>query len=278
MEITSYLSECIKTKTPVVFFKLGDGEYYAVLGIKGYNCDGDTYTDFLKNGLIDSIQYMVDNGPNTYIGKWYDETHIEFWNKYVNKPIQYAKYHTIILDGENTQEKVELLKTIKESPLKKIYICNELMVRAKILLNIDHMIHVPFNNWVDTEFNTILKQVKTVMNINVEPCIILTSAGMGAKLLIGELNKIYPQHIYIDVGSALDKICTTITSRGWEPSYEEFMRILADIIPEDWESPIYNLIFYKAYYEIGLHLPEELDTQTRIYELGIKNGYYNIFV
>jgi len=255
MEITTYLSQCIQNKTPVAFLKYGDGEYGAALGHKGHNCDRDVYNDVLKNGLIDSIRFMVDNGPNTYIGIWHDGNHIEFWNKHVNKPIRVAKYHTVIMDGDRNTEKAELLKTIKESPLKKIYICNPLMVRAKILLNIDHMIHVPFNNWVDTEFNTILEQVNAVMNESVnEPCIVLTSAGMGAKLLIGELTKLYPQNIYIDIGSGLDKICTKKTSRGWEPSYDDFMRILADIIPSNWESSEYQQIFNEAVYKVGVHL------------------------
>ena len=181
MEITSYLSECIKTHKPVTFLKYGDGEYFAALGNKGCNCDQDNYTDFLKNGLMQSFTYMVDHGPNTFIGimSW-NGNHHDFLTKLVIKPIQIAKYHTIIMDNDHINDKIELLKTIKESPLKKIYICNPLMVRAKILLNIDHMVHVPFNNWIDTQFDDILNQVKSIIDPE-EQYIILTSAGMGAK-------------------------------------------------------------------------------------------------
>jgi len=87
-----------------------------------------------------------------------------------------------------------------------------------------------------------------------EQCIVLTSAGMGAKVLICELAKLYPQNIYIDIVSGLDKICTKKTSRGWEPSYDDFMRILADIIPEHWESSEYQQIFNEALYKVGVHL------------------------
>ena len=254
MEITGYLTECIKTHTPVAFLKFGDGEYGAAKGDKGHNCDKDMYTAFLKNGLIESIAYMVNNGPNTFIGIWHDGNHIDFWNKHVKKPIQLVKYHTVIMDGDNNGEKVKLLKTIKESSLKKIYICNPLMVRAKILLDIDHMIHVPFNNWVDTEFESILEQIKNVMCDGDEQCIVLTSAGMGSKVLIGELTKLYPKNIYIDIGSALDKICTKKTSRGWEPSYEYFMNILADVIPSEWESSEYQHIFDEALHKVGVHI------------------------
>ena len=198
MEITGYLSECIKTQTPVAFLKYGDGEYLAALGNSGCNCDRDTYTEILKDGLIKSFSYMVDHGLNTYVGIWHDGNHIDFWKTHVKTPIRIAKYHTVIMDYDNRNEKIRLLKTIKQSPLKKIYICNQLMMRAKILLNIDHMVHVPFNNWVDTQFDDILNQVKSIID-GEEQYIILTSAGMGAKILVGELTKLFPKNIYIDI-------------------------------------------------------------------------------
>ena len=255
MEITSYLSDCIKSKIPVAFLKYGDGEYLAALGHSGCNCDRDTYTETLKNGLLQSFTYMADNGPNTFIGIWHDGNHIEFWNKLVEKPIRVAKYHTVIMDHDHRNEKIELLRTIKESPLKKIYICNPLMVRAKILLNIDHMVHVPFNNWVDNEFDNVLNSIKKLIESQPEEqYIILTSAGMGAKILIGELTKSFPKNMYIDIGSALDKICTKKTSRGWEPSYEEFIQHLGDIIPSGWESQEYQWIFDEAQHKVGVHI------------------------
>ena len=254
MEITNYLTECIRTKTPVSFSKYGDGEHSAANGHQGHNCDNDNYTDKLRQGLLSSFQYMVDEAPNTYIGIWHDGGHIDFWKSLVKKPIQIAKYHTIIMDHENRAEKIELLKTIKQSALKKIYICNPLMVRAKTLLNIDFMIHVPFNNWVDTQYNDIFESIKTCIRDG-EQCIIMTSAGMGAKILISELTKIYPNNIYLDMGSALDKICTKKTSRGWEPSYEEFMNELRELLPHDWESSEYQPIFDEARYKLGVHAP-----------------------
>jgi hypothetical protein len=159
------------------------------------------------------------------------------------------------MDHDHRNEKIDLLRTIKQSALKKIYICNSLMVRAKILLNIDHMVHVPFNNWVDTEMEYILNEIKSYINSNPdEQYIILTSAGMGAKILISELTKLFPKNIYIDIGSGLDKICTKKTSRYWQPSYEEFMNELRDMIPSNWESPEYDNIFNEAQHKLGLNI------------------------
>jgi len=253
MEITTYLIDCVKQKIPVAFAKYGDGEQLAASGINGCNCDRDPYTDKLKNGIIDSFKYMVDHAQNSYIAIWPFNDAIEYWKQFVEKPIRNVDYCAIIMAGEKNEKKIDLLKAIKESQLKKIYICNPLMKRAKILLNIDHMIHVPLNNWVDSELENILDTIKSIITAN-EQFIILTSAGMGAKILISELCKLFPNNIYLDVGSALDQICTKKKSRGYEPSYEQAIENLKDIIPEDWDSPEYNYIYNEAYYNIGYHI------------------------
>lgn len=254
MDITKYLAECIQTKTPVSFSKYGDGEYGAANGHKGHNCDRDIYTEALSAGLRNSLKYMVDETPNAFIGIWHDGDHINYWSSLVKSPLKLAKYHTVIMDNDNRNDKINLFKTIKESPLNKIYVCNPLLIRSKSLLNINHLVHVPFNNWFDTEFERIISEIKSHI-VDGEPTIIMTSAGMGAKILIAELSKLYPQNIYLDFGSALDKICTKKTSRGWEPSYSDLMWELCDLIPEDWESEHYTPIFEEAKKKLGTHAP-----------------------
>jgi hypothetical protein len=115
------------------------------------------------------------------------------------------------------------------------------------------MVHVPFNNWVDTQFDTILNEIKSYINPD-EQYIVLTSAGMGAKILIGELTKLFPKNIFIDIGSGLDKVCTKKTSRGWEPTYEDFMNLLSGIIPSGWDSIEYEYIFNEAQTKVGVHI------------------------
>jgi len=252
MDVTRYISDCIQNKIPIAFLKYGDGEYSAAKGHKGHNCDNDKYTDKLRNGLIDSFKFMVDERINTMIGQWHNEEPEFFWNSLVKKKPNYVNYHTFILDHEYLEEKAAIFKSIKQSPLKKIYICNPLMVRAKILLNIDHMIHVPFNNWFDDSFDNILASILDVITPG-EQFILLTSAGMGAKVLIAEVSKRYPNSIYLDIGSALDKICTKKSSRGWEPQYHYLMFDLRDIIPPNWESSEYQSVFEEAREKIGKH-------------------------
>jgi hypothetical protein len=257
MDITNLLIDSIKNKSPISFSKYGDGEYFCAASYPGGNCDNDLYTEKKKNGLLASFKYMVDELPNSYIG-WWDsipqcEEQNQFWRDHSEKPIKWAQYHSLFIDGNNNEGKLEMYKTIKYSPLKKIYICNPLLVKAKLLLNIDVMIRVPFNNWFDNNFDDILEQIKQSIEPD-EQCIIMTSAGMGAKVLIYELSKLFPNNIYLDFGSALDKICTKRTSRGWEPSYEQLMNVVKDIIPQEWDDNIYDPIYEEAKHKLGIHL------------------------
>ncbi len=254
MEITDIIINSIKNQTPFSFSKYGDGEFYCANSISGSNCDNDMYTDKKRIGLIESFKYMVENNNlNSYIGIWHDINQCKFWENLTKNPVKWAKYHTIIMDNDETQKKVELYKTIKESTMKKIYICNPLLEKAKILLNIDYMIHIPFNNWFDTQFDHILEQLKNIIEPDIK-YIIMTSAGMGSKILICELIKLFPNNIYLDFGSAIDKICTKRTSRGWEPEYDTFITLLKDIIPEDWNNSKYDYIYEESKTKLGIHL------------------------
>jgi len=204
---------------------------------------------------------MVEELPNSYIGLWHDHNNKIFWEKLVNKPIKWAKYHSIIMDNNNFQEKLNLYKTIKYSKLKKIIICNRLLIKSKILLNIDYLIEIPFNNWFDFYFDNLMLLIMNTINNegspqhnNNEPYIIIFCCGMGAKVLICELSKRYPNFIYLDFGSALDKICTKHTTRGWEPSYDEFIVSIRELLPNNWNDEHFDYIYDESKSKLGQHL------------------------
>lgn len=260
MEVTTIIREAIQNKTPISFSKYGDGEFFCASSVEGHNCDNDNYTEKKKNGLLDSFKYMVQQTDNAYIGMWTwnDGQQPIFWQGLVEStPVKWGDYHTLILNNDNVEEKVKLYKEIKKSSMKKIIVCNELLVKAKILFDIDHVIHVPFNNWFDNQFDSLLNQIKEIIEGDEQQFIVITSAGMGAKILICELCKLFPNNIYLDFGSALDKICTKRVSRGWEPSYDELIRRLSEgeVIPENWNDPVYDYIYPEARWKLGIHLP-----------------------
>ena len=255
MDISRQIIAAINNRIPLSFSKYGDGEYFCVTGTPGHNCDRDSYTHRLRNGLLNSFKYMTENGNNAYIGLWHGNINQKkMWESITKKNVNWSDYHTLfMINDDKKNDKIEIYKTINHSPLKKIIVCNDLLIKSEILFKIDHMINVPLNNWFDTKFEEILNNIKRIINPN-EQYIVITCAGMGSKVLICELTKLFPNNIYLDFGSAIDKICTKKTSRGWEPSYEELMENLKDLIPSNWNDAKYENIYNSANKMLGVHL------------------------
>ena len=259
---TTYITQCIDNKIPVSFSKYGDGEYQCALTANGRNCDRDTYTQKLSNGIKKSYKYMVENAQNALIGKW--PFHNDFWISLLvdGKTPNLVDYHTIIilpkdLEDDSYLPKLQLLKSIKNSDLKKIIICNPLLVKSQSLLNIDYMINISFQNWFDNDFDSIISKVKDIFGTDSNTqFILITCCGMGSKVIICELYKLYPKSIFLDFGSSLDIICTKRDSRGWKVNYSVFYEKMNDfqLISDDWNDPKYEYIYQEAKHKLGLHV------------------------
>ena len=260
---TQIIVKNIENNTPFIFLKFGDGEYlcasknFNINNDDNTNCDNDTYTKKLSNSLNESFKYLVNNTQNTYYGKWDEPLIYKYWESIVNKPINWVNYESLMFYDKNIN-KLEIFKTIKNSKQKKIYVCNKLLRKVKILLNIDKMVYIPINNWFDDEFDDILNKIKNIISKEDENFILMTSCGMSAKVLITELYKIYPNSIYLDIGSGLDLICTKRTTRGFHIDYDFCYNFFKDILPDNWNDPKYDYIYPKAQNKLGLHLPKKI--------------------
>lgn len=260
MYCTRRLIEAIQNNSPIAFIKLGDGEYHCSLNSSGANCDLDNFSLKKGRGIVETVWYLTENSESTYFGVWWNSSVQAYWETKTEKPIQWVNYHSIIIDKEDMTlknsilwDKIELYKTIQQSPLKKIYVCNKFLIKVEQLLNIDCMIHISLTNWFDTDFETVLNQIKE--NYDEKGTIILFSCGMGAKPLILECIKAFPNGKYLDVGSALDFICTQRDSRGHFYSYDELYAVFKDILPEGWDDPKYDSLVTEAKTSLGKHLP-----------------------
>jgi hypothetical protein len=261
MSITDKLIHYINNEIPIVFSKYGDGEYicaskdYNLYGPKSSsNCDNDTYTNKLSEGIIESFKYFANIGDEYYFGKWENDKITQYWENLVNNKLNWANYLSLLL-YDHDRHKINIYKEIKNSKLKKIIICNPLLIKSKILLNIDYMINVPLNNWFDKEFNKIIYNLKKKINKD-DKFILMTCCGMGAKVIIAVMHKIYPNGIYLDIGSGLDTICTKRSTRGADFNYEISYDLFKEIIPDNWDDPQYNYIYEEAHNKLGLHIPK----------------------
>jgi hypothetical protein len=268
---SEYFANCIKNNIPFFYCKFGDGEYLCMYKYKSNdkslicNCDSDNYTEYLSLSLCKSLHYIVNNVKNYYIGEWYQENVKKFFLSIAGKSIKYNSYHSFLFDESDLKNnvirhKLNILKEIKNSKRKKIYICNNLLIKSKILLNIDNFIFVSLNNWFDKDYDIILGQIKTLLTGENDDSIIMTSCGMGAKVLLSDLYKQYPNCTYIDIGSGLDIICTKRNSRGWGYKYEQLYNkfLENDFIPDEWNDPKYNYIYPIAHNKLGIHVSKDI--------------------
>ena len=260
-------TKLISSKIPFSFSKYGDGEYFASKGVNGANCDNDNYTDLLSNSINKAFKNIK---KNKFYGLWHDFNNVSsilsekkvYWEEKVDVIVNWVDYHIFIytwsdINYDYNNNRNILYKTIKESKLKKIYVCNRLLVKSKDLLNIDKLIHVPFNNFFDTEYNNIKRQI--LNEINDDMCIIMFSTGMSAKVFISDLSDLKPNNIYLDIGSALDEICTKFNSRGMRYNYPDLMDSFSKMIPESWEDEKFDNIILDARKNTGSHLVKDLN-------------------
>jgi hypothetical protein len=258
---TQIITEKIRNQEPVVFLKFGDGEYQCIeKPYYRHNCDGDSYTPELRAGLISSFKYIITQ-PNVFIGAWHTSEVRDFWKRLAGADaarIQWADYHTIIIDKEDLKKhealeiKRNLLKSIQESPLPKIIVCNELLSKMGLLFGNSKIINVSLRNWY-VDVLEIFKKIEKVLEQNGKS-ILLFAAGQGTKVLISNLYNLYPENVYLDVGSGLDLLCSKKDSRGRGYSYDELYNVLCEMLPESWNDVKYNVLYEKAESELGIHL------------------------
>jgi hypothetical protein len=240
MNSTQQLTHFIRNNTPCIFAKYGDGEFNAANFWNGGNCDGTPYTKNLGEKVRESFIHSSQQ-PHAMMGAWHDTSNRAFWeglgNQNANwKPVNWVDFHTVLIDNNkpihHSPDRLNLFTAIKESTRKKIYVANEKMSRAKEAFSIDHHIVVDQSNWFDTNYDAVLNRIKyAVENDNT---MILTSAGMGAKYLISNLHELYPNEIYIDIGSGFDLLCTKQVTRTYNPSYHELCQYLRPMLPPSW--------------------------------------------
>ena len=232
MSSTSTLTRYIKEGVPCIFAKYGDGEYRCANFWEGGNCDNVTYTRNIGEKVNLSFIYNSQQ-PNSMIGAWHDASDKVYWNGLLgpgSSPVNWVDFHTVIIDNntpirQQSPEKMELYKAIKESPRRKIYVANEEMYKSKEIFSIDHHIKIHPSNWFDSDYDSIFNSVKEKVEKDSDT-MMLFSGGMGAKYLLSELHKLYPNAIYIDVGSAFDTICTGKYTRSCYSSYNDLKEYL----------------------------------------------------
>ena len=201
-----------------------------------HNCDGSHYFIELKKKLIECYKFFLLN-KNSYICKWDTELYVDknvdplykdyydFFNKFLYFNIIIHKLKKTESNGRSLidfdNKIVTFYKTIKNSSRKKIYITNAMLApHVKEALNVDSVVLVPFvDAWLKHEeiFMNVLKE------LDKDDCIVLTSCGFYAPVLVKELMGVRPNNTYIDVGSSFDGFVRGSRNFNWMPEYRELL-------------------------------------------------------
>ena len=256
-DITQELLSAISANEPLAFSKYGDGEFICVFASPQYRqgrTNGNDFTPYsnkLSAALRRSFEYMAGGGGGgsggggeyyphrAFMGRWNDARMQKSWEGLVKEEegggvvaVRWACYHSLIIDADrprNLRAKLPIYRAIKRSGLKKFIVCNDgLALRARVLLDIlpQDVYIVDRHNWFDPHYEKVLHDVgMKIANEGRAGFIMLTCCGMGAKVLIADLARAFPHGIYLDVGSALDFVCTGRDTRHrtlptGEPEYD----------------------------------------------------------
>ena len=224
MDCTDVFVEALQQATPFVFLKYGDGEYAVANNHGGCNCDQTPYTTELGAGVKDSFLYFCKRSE-AYLGKWHPHSPVNaicaYWDALAlgaGKTVQWADYHSFIVfdKADFTERKLRLFRAIRDAPHRKIYVTHPKNAQeAQRRFGVDVCIPVHPTNWFTESFDTVLDAVAREVSCSArDPCMVLTSCGMGAKPLAMHLHQRFPTLTLIDIGSAWDYLCSGQDSRG----------------------------------------------------------------
>jgi hypothetical protein len=237
--IQELYAERIMRNEPFIYAKFGDGEYLAVKNESDpscekemfseecrrylienlrvpHNCDNTRYTKTLGRRVYESLDYF-SKIENAFLGKWNEHNFVhKDFELMIKRPVQWEDYHLFIFrNAEEFKQRLLLYFSIKTCKKQKIYICNEKNKEwSKNLLQIDDFVTVHPSNWFETEYDSALNRVSSLVK-DPDNCMIITSAGMGAKVLLMDLHKRFTNATFIDLGSAMDILFTGQRNRDY---------------------------------------------------------------
>jgi hypothetical protein len=196
------LQRKIVNNEPFSTSRWGDGEWNAIMGKNGRNCDGHEY----YKDMGERLRKILDSRPEYYLGlqslalKWKD--HQRFKDLYQRNKWELDNEIFTRLNRQNKMlDFMDLLETKIKKDVRIMVIGNHSIYRVPFTYS--SFVHIPeVNCWL------VYKQVKSEIQQYVEEyksnlIIILYCASMMSNVLIDDFYP-YKNLIQIDIGSAFD--------------------------------------------------------------------------
>lgn len=182
---------------PFAFSRWGDGEWRAILGESGQNCDGHAYTGALRNDLSTVLKsrpdYLLGMQPFAVrqlggrIEGWLERRHLHLnW-------IDADVFHRASIDGR--------LEPLLEALPPVLLVGPAYLERINIIPVVSHLV-VPDRNCYES-YTDIFIQARTML-AKAKTRVVAISAGMMSNILIHHLHANFPNATLIDFGSLWD--------------------------------------------------------------------------
>lgn len=194
----------LESGAPFAFSRWGDGEWRAMLGESGANCDGHAYTGALRNDLSSVLKsrpaYLLGLQPfavrmlGKRIEEWLKRRHLELhW-------IDADVFHRASIDGA--------LEPLLES-LPSVVMIGPAHLKGLSIVPVRKHIVVPDRNCYDS-YTDIFIQARSVL-AKAPRSVVAMSAGMMSNVLIHHLHATFPDATLIDFGSLWDPYVGKVT-------------------------------------------------------------------
>jgi hypothetical protein len=195
------LVEKIRSGEVVTFSRFGDGEWSAVVGRDGENCDGHKYSSELQSGLKEALlgnpkynlgmQYFAIKNMGGDIVKFLKDNSldVDWWFA--------DNFHDANLEGRL----YPFIKLLRES---SSVVIGPAYMRELDIFPITEFVEVPSKNCFD-DYNRIYRETKEIAERLDSGAIFLFSASMASNVIIHNLYKEFGErHSFLDVGALWD--------------------------------------------------------------------------
>lgn len=232
----------LRNRQPFAAVKFNDGEWHAMAGRFGTNCDNHQYTKPLQTAMINAYQYLrpVASISDYIVNHSAYAEHDELASK-LDYPldwfVNFAFLHDLPYAGQydcRSPEIKDFYRAIRDDTRPKVFVGPK-RVQPESFLRTTHRIDVP----VIDAFSQIGRLSRSVTNIARSiPTIFLLSCGFSSCILSHHILQENKNATIVDLGSALDPILFGKTRKS-QLSTVELRQFYADFNCQWPEMPHY---------------------------------------
>jgi hypothetical protein len=198
------LTNHMKSLTPFVYLRYGDGEWYSVLGAEGFNCDGHDFFPETIGRELQSVLSEVDqcpgDGRRIYVG-----TTTCFLQREIMEYIGARRLvgriawvsDALLRVGLHDLSTRRFVETVAAHPGPKWLVANRHLHPVARALGLSHVV-IPDRNCY-AHLDTTVKMLRFA-----GPGLVLCCASMASECLIWRLFRRNPEATSIDCGSIFD--------------------------------------------------------------------------